>query len=296
MARQTADTFQAASTFLELCQIWGPLDTEIASKIKFAKYHALRIAKAIKAGEDPNLTNPKSDALRDEEGNASAVPHASGSTKQHDEAPQLQPTVEDAIEENPDQESTYSPPASQSVEHYYQQPPAQDVSPLAPSSGGQVSPINGGYFPHVPEDMSASIPREPSPQSNGIAPFSTSNVPFPQSPDLQPNNLQFPPTATSSESNLPPQPPPIASPHGAPGHGTAAPDQSPSLGLQGVPIAYGGNPGAHPSVQARFKDDEASVMAAQKHARFAISALNFEDVPTAVEQLRKALETLGVKP
>ena len=56
--RQTADTFQAAATFFELCQIWGPLDAEIASKIKFAKYHALRIAKAIKAGEDPNASNP----------------------------------------------------------------------------------------------------------------------------------------------------------------------------------------------------------------------------------------------
>ncbi|OAX80559.1 hypothetical protein ACJ72_05104, partial [Emergomyces africanus] len=55
---QTADTFQAAATFLELCQIWGPIDPEKAAKVKFAKYHALRIAKALKAGEDPNLSNP----------------------------------------------------------------------------------------------------------------------------------------------------------------------------------------------------------------------------------------------
>ncbi|KZF26062.1 DUF605-domain-containing protein [Xylona heveae TC161] len=56
--RQTADTFQAAATFLDLLQIWGPADPEMAAKSKFAKYHALRIAKAIKAGEDPNATNP----------------------------------------------------------------------------------------------------------------------------------------------------------------------------------------------------------------------------------------------
>ncbi|KIW83431.1 hypothetical protein Z517_02676 [Fonsecaea pedrosoi CBS 271.37] len=58
-SRQTADTFQASATFLDLLQIWGPVEPEIAAKIKFAKYHALRIAKALKAGEDPNLSNPK---------------------------------------------------------------------------------------------------------------------------------------------------------------------------------------------------------------------------------------------
>jgi vacuolar protein sorting-associated protein VTA1 len=35
-------------------------------------------------------------------------------------------------------------------------------------------------------------------------------------------------------------------------------------------------------------------MAAQKHAKWAISALNFEDVPTAVKELRIALQALGV--
>ncbi|KAI5296212.1 hypothetical protein KEM52_005155 [Ascosphaera acerosa] len=55
----TADTFQAAATFFELLSIWGTPDPEIAAKVKFAKYHALRIARALKAGEDPNLTNPK---------------------------------------------------------------------------------------------------------------------------------------------------------------------------------------------------------------------------------------------
>lgn len=56
--RQTADTFSAAAAFLEMCQIWASLEPEVTAKIKFAKYHALRIAKAIKAGEDPNLSNP----------------------------------------------------------------------------------------------------------------------------------------------------------------------------------------------------------------------------------------------
>jgi vacuolar protein sorting-associated protein VTA1 len=39
--------------------------------------------------------------------------------------------------------------------------------------------------------------------------------------------------------------------------------------------------------------DEEAVMKAQKHARWAISALNFEDVPTAIKELRGALASLG---
>lgn len=39
--------------------------------------------------------------------------------------------------------------------------------------------------------------------------------------------------------------------------------------------------------------DQKSMAQAQKHAKFAISALNFDDVPTAVKELRDALSTLG---
>ena len=49
ICRQTADTLLAASTFLEVMSVWKNNDPEITSKTKFAKYHALRIVKAIKA-------------------------------------------------------------------------------------------------------------------------------------------------------------------------------------------------------------------------------------------------------
>ena len=41
--------------------------------------------------------------------------------------------------------------------------------------------------------------------------------------------------------------------------------------------------------------DDASISKAEKHAKWAISALNFDDVPTAIRELRNALETLGAK-
>ena len=58
VTKQTADTFMAAATFLDLLSIWGEVDKEVAAKSKFAKFHAARILKAFKAGEDPNATNP----------------------------------------------------------------------------------------------------------------------------------------------------------------------------------------------------------------------------------------------
>ena len=41
--------------------------------------------------------------------------------------------------------------------------------------------------------------------------------------------------------------------------------------------------------------DDNAIADAQKHAKWAISALNFEDVNTAVKELRLALNTLGAQ-
>jgi len=41
--------------------------------------------------------------------------------------------------------------------------------------------------------------------------------------------------------------------------------------------------------------DEQAIAKAQKHAEWAISALNFEDVSTAIRELRGALRTLGAQ-
>jgi vacuolar protein sorting-associated protein VTA1 len=54
----------------------------------------------------------------------------------------------------------------------------------------------------------------------------------------------------------------------------------------------GGGGGAPP---AKFVPDDVAIAKAQKHARWAISALNFEDVDTAIRELRGALETLGAR-
>lgn len=64
--KQTADTFQASATFLELVNIWGTPDAETQAKIKYAKWNAVRIVKALKEGKDPNESNPKPEPVEEE--------------------------------------------------------------------------------------------------------------------------------------------------------------------------------------------------------------------------------------
>ena len=52
--RKTAKTFLAASVFLELLKVFGELDGETAQKVKYAKFRATDIIKAIKEGRSPS--------------------------------------------------------------------------------------------------------------------------------------------------------------------------------------------------------------------------------------------------
>lgn len=52
-------------------------------------------------------------------------------------------------------------------------------------------------------------------------------------------------------------------------------------------------PPVQPVAPGTYRTDDDSITLAQKHAKWAMSALNFEDVDTAVKELRLALQTLG---
>jgi vacuolar protein sorting-associated protein VTA1 len=306
--RQTADTFQAAATFLELCQIWNPLEPEIAAKIKFAKYHALRIVKAIKAGEDPNATNP---AVKEDD-------QAEGPTVTEDEleaqpaaglAPQAQqPTVEEVPDE------------AERVERAMARQSSMDESLHPSRSTSATRPQRTGDSFTIP-DVPTSAPRTPAPETGPAGEGSTLELPstpatigsIPNLPDtpsnLGPHDLaasnsfhSFPPPSNLTPSSPPATfhqpsyfynqpkptdwaPSPPAQPYSAPVPLASRPVQQPA-------------PAAIPTVSASSQSnsqgiDDQAISQAQKHARFAVSALTFDDVPTAVAELRNALRTLG---
>ncbi|PFH62154.1 hypothetical protein XA68_14823 [Ophiocordyceps unilateralis] len=202
VTRQTADTFDAAATFFDLTREWGTPNAETLQKIKFAKWNAARILKAIREGKDPNESNPAKPSVADQQ------------------PPQLSP-------DDPAVRQIISPPLPVSVE---------DVPETA-----EAPPSEQEYFPPVPSDAASG----PSPVEH--APSDPMHISRPA------NNLQLSPQASA--------------PH--------FPPPSPR-----VPV---------PDVSSPSRD----MNEAQKHAKWAISALNFDDVPTAVKELRNALHKLG---
>lgn len=271
MQSQTADTFRAAATFLDLLSVWQtPLEHEAAAKSKFAKFHALRIAKALKAGEDPNLSNPI------QEQPASPAFALSPDDPDVKLLNSLQPTVEDGSDNE-------RPPAFQDTRPTSRSPTIQPYSPQAPAQA-DVSPLdaspNEGYFPSVPTFTADNAPPSLPTASEDVNMTSPADFYAQQPSAPQP---PLPPRAPSQ--------PQIPSVNHAPSHHVPAPvAPTPSYSVPQSQRTIQPEPQVMPA--SYIRDDDA-VLAAQKHAKWAISALNFEDVDTAVSELRIALRALG---
>ncbi|KAK6815757.1 hypothetical protein PG987_016523 [Apiospora arundinis] len=313
---QTAVTFEAAATFFHLVNIWGPPDAETEQKIKFAKWNAARILRAIKEGKDPNESNPKPQEEKAEpqlDPNDPEVQALGGLPRTA--------TVEDAPEEG---DKTYLDPKASAISPATVSAPTsppqsaiapEQVSPIAPPD----QPANEGYFPSAPSAPSADddpplqLPSAPgAPSSVGDPELS-----IPSPPTVHPGSA-IPPSGTISPPTLPDTPqsfyqqpqPPIHQPSPlAPGSGlpplllralrpasparprrtTFTASQRNPQGRHGHHLRYGRTK----LLRQRSRRSQRRVTVAQKHAKWAISALNFEDVPTAVRELKAALNALG---
>jgi vacuolar protein sorting-associated protein VTA1 len=345
VTRNTADTLLAAATFLEMLAIWKQdPEPEIKSKHKFAKYHAVRILKAIQAGEDPNLTNPVHESPP-QAASPSALDPNDPEVQNIDQGmvvPPNQNPYQAYVETGPTTPAhpspRYSSPKVSPPPDFPSAPTGygshRDVSPISqPSTSrhGSVASVGGGYFPRVnvptftADNTAPSLPTALSTDDENMADvFDQSTLPtdsqLPQAPQV-PNPQNFyenaaspplfqPPQqpATSKNTYQPsPQPPAFASPP------PLQPSQPPSSSFQ-TPTQqhyqytpqprqpHQSSPQQHQQAltpspqtlhQGPFKTDEESQMDATKHAKWAISALNFEDVNTAVKELRLALRALG---
>ncbi|KAF4505763.1 hypothetical protein G6O67_007678 [Ophiocordyceps sinensis] len=259
VTRQTADTFDAAATFFDLTREWGPPDPETLQKIKFAKWNAARILKAIREGKDPNESNPQPPAQQPEP----ALSFDDPSVQQLLSPGPLQPTVEDAPDAA-DPAPLSSPPPTQEG-YFFSEPsaapgPAAFVPspvPDAPEAPPPFSPVanpalfGGAHSAAQPShQLPTNVPRQFAPSSPGVPASSIS-----ASPAWSPVQ-SFPPPVVQASTR-------------------GAASTAPTL--------------AASAMNHRDLDQ------AQKHAKWAISALNFEDVATAVTELRNALAVLGAQ-
>ncbi|KAL4821468.1 Vta1 like-domain-containing protein [Aspergillus spinulosporus] len=293
VTKQTADTFQAAATFLELCQIWNPLEAEVAAKVKFAKYHAVRIAKAIKAGEDPNATNP-----RIEEPAVDSIEKSTESDTAAAPPPALlQPSVEDDPEESQYAQSSGpspilpQPPTTLTKLPSAPEEPAATSGRVANVGSAEDSPLN---LPSTPNTFaSTATPNLPDTPTN-IGGYHRSK-PSNEFQSFPPPSAIPPSSSTASQGvdsfyNVPSaaEPSRFVPP--------AAPSQAPHPTQQPVPIATPPAVAPAPSTQTNSHDvDDQAISLAQKHARWAVSALAFDDVNTAIKELRNSLKLLGAE-
>jgi vacuolar protein sorting-associated protein VTA1 len=190
---------------------------------------------------------------------------------------------------------------------------AQDdnVSPLEQSPKDRNGSVGGGYFPEVPtftsevpdstlptappdDVLDLGLPDQPSnaPGTSASADFESFPPPTlsgqPPAPSPQDYYRQGPPPPQAHSHPPPPQqhypPPPVPSYHQAPPPQQFNPVPSPIPAPVPAPV--------QPRT-GKLNTDDVSVAKAQKHAKWAISALNFEDADTAVKELKAALQTLG---
>jgi vacuolar protein sorting-associated protein VTA1 len=305
VTRATADSFQAAATFLDVQAIWAPLEGECAAKSKFAKFHALRIAKALKAGEDPNATNPvieepakpsaDEDDLEAELKELEGSPSGHGARLEDYKSPTAE-TVPNSLQPSRPQSTVQGGPSAPPVL------PAKNINVTLESpveSPARTGSIGGGYFPSVPTGTSEYQP----PTVEIGAPVSPNNDT--QLPPADPSSFYSsnPPTDSLRPLGTPYDRPAAPTPHVAFSQTPLNPSvQTPALRSPFTPIpppapSRASQPQCEPPPSGPpaggYRTDDESVLAAQKHAKWAISALNFEDVPTAVKELRVALQNLG---
>lgn len=310
--------------------VWGQPEPETLEKIKYAKWNAARILKAIKEGKDPNESNPKEQEPKPEEGVPSLDPN-DPEVQLINSAQPRPATVEEVPDDGgmphaPASSYSFNPAALVSAPTSPPPPTApvpDPVSPIAPPDVPVQEP--GSYFAdaNTPVDESpldlpstTSMPPPGAVRHGALGPPPEIPSPGSHHPQIPPSEGYASPGAPSSPQDFyhpPPQhhqtapsAPPFVPPqqHYTPSQAPSAPHNhhtrysqpavpKPVTAPQPPPTQhYGGSDGGP---AGSYQYDDMAVAQAQKHAKWAISALNFEDVPTAVRELQAALATLGAR-
>jgi vacuolar protein sorting-associated protein VTA1 len=219
--RQTAMSLLASVNFFDLLKLWPDEASrleeteEVSKKVKYAKYHAARILKALKSGEDPN--EYESAAAKEEPERNELVDKTSNENEDGDEEDESTQTDELGLPSTP---KTIS---------------KEDIPP-----------------PFVDDVPESSLVLPSTPSSNPTAEFS-----LPQPPKSLPETPRVVLSKTALES-LPPKP-----------------QLRKDINVQ------------------KIMESSEVYAKAQKHAKFAISAMNYEDKVTAINELEEAIRMLG---
>ncbi|KAJ2489569.1 hypothetical protein GGI11_009256, partial [Coemansia sp. RSA 2049] len=322
--RTTARNFIVASQFLQIVAAFGPLPDDVAEKIRYAKWRAAEILRAIREGRQPSApsgaaTAAGSAAQGDGPGAAGSAAGGSGPVD-GDGTPSLRGSAPAALVSpggggNADEMimGWPSPPNAARSPGPNQPPPttttaaaaAPGPSASAVSAGPQswsggyptvASPGAGGFHPQQPayhhnqhmfqQQPSSTPPPPPPPQQMQMSAAPSDSV-LPSVPHLSPHHHHHPaqgggyPPANNTSGGANP-----AHSHVHPG-APAAP--TPAGVAAFIPVPASDLPAAMTNAGSGRAEDSAddagcldptAVKSAQKHARWAISALEYDDVET----------------
>ena len=291
--RKTAQNFYAANNFFNVVKQFfpnGALPEDMLEKQKYAKWKAADITTALRDGR-----TPKSGGPLDQEAPAPSPQDLS-----------LFPSAPSALP------SPSPPPAS--LSSLFPSPPAADhhannpasLFPSAPTTPPSLFPTSSpasapaaSLFPSPPPsnpNINNNNNNNNNMNNNNLMQFNNNNNPnhtlFPSTPSTPPSSLFPSPPPSTPSASLFPSPPSQPSPQPFP---QPAPQPTPQPAPQPAPTQFPAAP--QPIVQHTLPTHSTEVsdkvlMEAQKFARFAVSSLQFEDVPAAIDNLKKALNLL----
>ncbi|KAK0565598.1 hypothetical protein OC861_003692 [Tilletia horrida] len=300
--KATARNYLVASQFMEVLNVFGPLEAETAEKQKYAKWRAAEVSKAIKEGRvpepvgSPTVDLPLLPDPLDNDPAAASVPSIPSTPGVLPGPPSNAPGT--VLPSAPP-----LPPVSPTTFTASLQPPPPSQSPALPHSRGPLPqppsrPTSMILGPHQPSASPTSSSPHPPPAglpNSGPAP-----------PPLPPSSPSpFPYHYQTSQSSILPQPPangPLPQPPSHIQTQNSAALHSPSL-FSGTgtsshtslppsaPVPAAAPPPPH-SVSGALPDSltPSQTSKAQKLAKWAVSSLDYDDLATAAKHLREALD------
>ncbi|KAK8643997.1 hypothetical protein V6N13_013274 [Hibiscus sabdariffa] len=326
----TAKTFYAASIFFEIINQFGPLQPDLEQKQKYAVWKAADIRKALKEGRKPVPGPPNGDedlSVPSSTPHGAYDLGAHDPAVTSPQGPQQSSNPTSQFHEASNQHYTNIPPSSQFHDKIDSQH-SSDISPSPHSFPSAGYPSHDQSYPQEPQYPShdQSYPQEPQRDFHPSFPGNRSENPtYPQSYNYQPyqqdqqphlpgsypsheapsypySNFQSYPSF--SESSLPsfyqgsetPYNPQSAPP--TTNYPSTLSTSYPSTAQQHLPSGRNGKISEPSPTTQKYQYDSnyqpppEKIAEAHKAARFAVGALAFDDVSTAVEHLKKSLELL----
>ncbi|KAF9897476.1 hypothetical protein BX616_005531, partial [Lobosporangium transversale] len=349
-SQKTAKNFVAAANFLELLKVFGDIDSEVEAKIKYSKWRAAEIVKALRDGRTPPLPpgadKPKEEIITDASASANltglessldmlggdnkvnnndldntnvtsaftpttstpvvpsssmiTTPQSGFPTISNFPSPPLGPsstsgsnvgggnalngTFTDSNNNNWSQAShspnpTFGQNQSQNIYQPAAAPPSQTSIPSTfnPTAANINSPPTSGHITGPSDTQYGYGVGNNQPHSSG---------PYQQQPTVSHMNTPSPNSYVQPSSGFS-QP---SAPYQHQPHSQTQPQPQPHLHPQSQPLQAPSSQIPYTPVQMVL--DPAVNTQIQKHCKWTVSALTYDDIPTAIDNLEKALALL----